>query len=318
MRHLIISERIKALECQGAALVIRREQAPLQTIPLRRLETMVFLHSVSLPSRLISTAGELGIALVYINSHQLHRSFAIIPPGSVLANLRLKQLFLNGNTQQRIHWVRRGLQIKLHYLHKQVWRCHIRRPDHRRLLTRVLGTIAKCRKELLDASDLDALRGLEGKAQQAWFGALRYLLPASLGFNSRQRQPPPDPVNALLSLTYTQIYLLAWEVCLLVGLDPAIGFFHECAANRQSLACDLMEPLRPVAELWVLQLFNQQVFRSRDFSVQTSLNRGNSCYLSPSALKRYQLLFEQQRNSWKRLLLKYCRVFRDQLNQWEP
>ena len=52
MRHLIISERIKALECQGAALVIRREQAPLQTIPLRRLETMVFLHSVSLPSRL--------------------------------------------------------------------------------------------------------------------------------------------------------------------------------------------------------------------------------------------------------------------------
>ncbi|WP_257266093.1 CRISPR-associated endonuclease Cas1 [Endozoicomonas sp. ONNA2] len=70
MRHLIISERIEALECQGAALVIRREQAPLQTIPLRWLETLVFLHSVSLPSRLISTAGELGIALIYINSQQ--------------------------------------------------------------------------------------------------------------------------------------------------------------------------------------------------------------------------------------------------------
>ncbi|MFK0571719.1 CRISPR-associated endonuclease Cas1 [Endozoicomonas sp.] len=289
-------------------------QAPLQTIPLRRVETLVFLHSVSLPSRLISTAGELGIALVYINSHQLRRSFAIVPPGSVLANLRLKQLCLCGDQQQRIHWVRRGLQIKLHYLYKQAWRCHVRRPDHRRPLTRALGTIARCRQELLDAGDLDSLRGLEGKAQQAWFGVFQYLTPVSLGFTGRQRQPPPDPVNALLSLTYTQLYLLAWEVCLMVGLDPALGFFHEFAANRQSLACDLMEPLRPMAEVWVMQLFNQQVFRSRDFSAKS----GKGCQLSASALKRYQTLFEQQRNMWKRLLLKYCRVYRDQLDQWEP
>lgn len=313
MRHLIISERVEALECQGAALVIRRAQAPMQTIPLRRVETLVFLHSVSLPSRLISTAGELGIALVYINSHQLRRSFVIIPPGSVLANLRLKQLYLCGDQQQRTHWVRQGLQIKLHYLYKQVWRCHGRRPDHRRVLTRALATIVRCRQELLDATELDSLRGLEGKAQQAWFAAFQYLIPASLGFTGRKRRPPPDPVNALLSLTYTQLYLLAWEVCLMVGLDPAMGLFHENVANRQSLACDLMEPLRPVVEVWVMQLFNQQQFRPRDFAMADE----SRCQLSASALKRYQLLFELQRQVWKRLLLKFCRVYREQLKQWE-
>ncbi|UYM15642.1 CRISPR-associated endonuclease Cas1 [Endozoicomonas euniceicola] len=301
MAHLIINERVKSLECQAQALLIRKEQQPPLTIPLRRLDTLVLLHSVSIPSRLISTAQEMGIALVYINTHRLSRSFTIAPPGSNLAQRKLRQLLLLNQTHQRTELVRYWINVKMNRMLKAVDGCMQRRPEFRKPLFDAHQQIMTCRQALNNQQTIDQLRGLEGRAQHSWFRAFRCLVPASLGFQKRQRRPAKDPVNALLSLTYTRVYLLVWEVILASGLDPSVGFYHKSTPSRQALACDVMEPVRPLAELFVMQRFNQRMLRAHDFVLS-----GQGCFLKPEALQRFQSEFEQESRSWKRLLRIYA------------
>jgi len=140
----------------------------------------------------------------------------------------------------------------------------------------------QCKKE--------RLRGLEGGGAAAYFGAYTTLFPPSLGFSKREKRPPTDPVNAILSLTYT---LLHWEVVReieVIGLDPTVGFYHDFDYGRESLACDLIEPLRPLADRWVWKLFRERYFTARDFSEG---EERPGCYLKKGGRKEFYLLYEQ-------------------------
>ena len=294
--------------CSGECLIIRSDKQRWN-IPLRRLEKIVFLHSVDLPSRLVSTCQAMGISLFYINSHQLNRSFAIVSPSSLSAIRQQAQLRLLNHTT-RVEWSRLLVQHKLKNLQVKLSQLTGKRPQHRRVLTKSLDTVSACQQGLPRAQALDSLRGLEGSAQKAWFSALAHLVPGSLGFSERNRRPPKDPVNAMLSLSYTLLYLQAWEATLSHGLNSAIGFFHE-PADRQSLACDLMEPLRIEVDLFVMGLFNSKQLQARDF-----YHTENACMLRPAARKRFQQLYEKQSKSWLRLLNRYALLMVKGLDRW--
>lgn len=115
--------------------------------------------------------------------------------------------------------------------------------------------------------DLDKLRGMEGAAAREYFKAFAYLIRnKSFTFNGRNRRPPRDPVNALLSFVYT---LLTNEVLLAIkaaGLDPYLGALHDIAYGRPSLACDLVEEYRAfMGDRLVLGLINRKVIGPADF-----------------------------------------------------
>ena len=294
--------------CSGECLILRSNQQHWN-IPLRRLEQIVFLHSVELPSRLVSTCQAMGISLFYINSHQLDRSFAIIPPASLSACRQQNQLRLVEHPA-RLEWSRILVQHKLTRLRSRLPALARKRPQKSRALTKASETISLCGQGLKQPSTLNELRGLEGRAQKAWFAAYATLVPGSLGFEGRNRRPPRDPINALLSLSYTLLYLQAWRAALSHGLNPALGFYHE-PGRRQSLACDLMEPLRIEADLFVMELFNSKAMQGRDF-----YQNDNGCLLRPGAKKRFQLLYETRSKSWQRLLDRYALVMGRALDKW--
>ncbi|MDD5205538.1 MAG: CRISPR-associated endonuclease Cas1 [Desulfobacterales bacterium] len=117
------------------------------------------------------------------------------------------------------------------------------------------------------AGDLDVLRGIEGAASRIYFDAFRFLVRnPSFNFDGRNRRPPLDPINALLSFVYT---LLTNEVlsCLKsAGLDPYLGSLHDVAYGRPSLACDLVEEYRCfLGDRLVLGLVNRKALDPVDF-----------------------------------------------------
>lgn len=308
-KRLVLSQKGLTLSCSGECLTVRHGDQHWH-IPLRRLEQIVFLRTIELPSRLISTCLAMGIGLFYINSHQLDRSFAIIPPTSLAAERQQSQLQLLAHPT-RLAWSRMLVQHKLIKLwsHSQV--LAEKRPQKKRALTKAGETINCCRNGLQQVNTLDAFRGLEGRAQKAWFAVYGKLVPASLGFAGRNRRPPKDPVNALLSLSYTLLYLQAWQAALSHGLNPALGFYHE-PGHRQSLACDLMEPLRIEADLFVMELFNKKQMQGRDF-----YQNDNGCFLRAEAKKRFQSLYESRSTSWQRLLNRYALIVGRALDNWK-
>ena len=129
--------------------------------------------------------------------------------------------------------------------------------------------VAAALKGARDASGLDSLRGCEGQGAAVYFGVfskmLRRLRP-ELGFDKRQRRPPRDPINALLSFLYAVLLNDVCSALLAVGLDPAVGFLHQSRPGRPSLGLDLMEEFRaPFADRAVLALVNREQVRESDF-----------------------------------------------------
>lgn len=124
----------------------------------------------------------------------------------------------------------------------------------------------------LRATDLDTLRGEEGEAGRAYWSAFTHLIRSpdpGMGFAGRNRRPPLDPMNALLSFLYALLAVDCRAACEAHGLDPQMGFLHRDRPGRMSLALDLMEELRaPLADRVALTLVNRRQITTRDFTRQ--------------------------------------------------
>jgi len=164
----------------------------------------------------------------------------------------------------------------------------------------------KCMQEDAQrAQSLDELLGIEGNAARVYFQNFAGMIKVdrepfadtdmnsefrSFDFKQRNRRPPRDPVNALLSLAYS---VLAKDVAIVshtVGFDPYLGFFHQPRFGRASLALDLMEPFRPlIADSAVLTAINTRMIASRDF-----IRAGSAVALRPAGRKVFFRAYEQR------------------------
>lgn len=160
----------------------------------------------------------------------------------------------------------------------------------------VLSQLDQLARKAESAENQAALLGLEGSAARVYFGAFSGMLKgaATLGgvfdLEGRNRRPPKDPINALLSFTYA---MLAKDMALAVaavGLDPLLGFYHQPRFGRPSLALDLMEEMRPlVADSTVVGAINNGVFAESDF-----VRAAGSVALKPAARRRLVLAYERR------------------------
>jgi CRISPR-associated protein Cas1 len=133
------------------------------------------------------------------------------------------------------------------------------------------------------------LVGLEGSASAAYFSGYTKLFPPSLEFTGRNRRPPRDPVNAILSLSYTMLHYETVREIEVIGLDPTIGFLHQFEYGRESLACDLVEIHRPMVDEFVWELFRERSLTDRDFSYE---KERPGCYLKKESRKRFYPWYE--------------------------
>lgn len=149
------------------------------------------------------------------------------------------------------------------------------------------------------ASDLESLLGIEGSAARLYFAAFSGMLksegaetdaPLNFDFTFRNRRPPLDPVNALLSFSYSLLTRDLTIVCYSIGFDPFIGFFHQPRFGRPALALDLLEEFRPlIADSAVLSAINTRMVTIDDF-----IRIGPAIALKPSGRKAFIQAYEQR------------------------
>ena len=157
----------------------------------------------------------------------------------------------------------------------------------------VLFELKQLARKASEAVSLESLLGVEGAAARTYFGAFSQMLCAKVGkfeLDGRNRRPPRDPVNALLSFAYsllTKDFALAIQIS---GLDPLLGFYHQPRFGRPALALDLMEEFRPlVADSTVIGAINTGVIGADDFVYALG-----ACSLSPAGRKRFLLAYERR------------------------
>ncbi len=153
-----------------------------------------------------------------------------------------------------------------------------------------LAELTRMARLVQEAPSRDRLLGLEGIGARAYFAHFPDLLRDAMGFelSGRERRPPPDPVNALLSFLYGLLVKDAVHALVAVGLDPYRGLYHRLRYGRPSLALDLVEEFRPlVADSTVLALVNNRVVTRSDF-----IQRGRACALTQTGRRQVIRAYE--------------------------
>ena len=170
--------------------------------------------------------------------------------------------------------------------------------NHREPPPLALAEMKKMADRAEVAASLESLLGIEGNGARVYFGEFAGMLKGDDGeqvagfarfdFDGRNRRPPRDPVNALLSLAYSVLAKDFTVACYSVGFDPMIGFYHQPRFGRPALALDLMEPFRAlVADSAVLSAVNTRMVTERDF-----VRAAGSVALTPGGRKGFFRAYE--------------------------
>ncbi len=257
MATLFIDRKDALLDAEAGGLVLRGADGTLMRAPLALLERVVLRGPARIATAAIAALHEQGAGLLVLSGRRSAPAGMLLGQPAADVTLRLGQARLALDPAACAAIARRVVRAKLLAQARLLRAAQTQRPDKRYplqgALAGIAGPVARLRSD--EALDLPSLLGLEGAAAAAYFPGLAALFPPALGFTERNRRPPRDPVNAALSLAYTRGTFEAAREAWVAGLDPMIGFLHAPAPGRESLACDLVEPLRPTLDRLVWRLF---------------------------------------------------------------
>lgn len=293
---LYVTTPMAYLSLDGETIVIQNEDECLGRVPLINLENIVSFGYRGASPRLMGACAERGIGLCFLTQHGRFLARVSGPvSGNVL--LRTAQYRMAGSEADALPVAKMFLTGKVfsgRWSLERTLRDHGLRVD----ADRIGDAIAQMKQALSDipnAHSIGELMGIEGVAAKAYFSAFDQMIlknQAYFRFDGRNRRPPLDPVNALLSFTYSILGNEIAGALEAVGLDPAVGFLHALRPGRASLALDLLEELRaPLADRFVLSLINLGTITDRDFARKEN----GAFYLTDDARKRFLAAWQKRK-----------------------
>jgi CRISP-associated protein Cas1 len=290
MATLYLLEQGTSLYRDYQRLIVHIPERERLEIPIREIERILIFGRIQLSTPVVNMCLEQKIGVFYLNrsgQYQGHLWSADNLPNELIQFDRHKQPEFQLNICREIV---RGKLLNSKRL--------LQRLNRKRKSTQVGKAIAGINLDLAAvarATNLDSLRGHEGSSAVRYFGALNQLIVnPNFSFNGRNRQPPTDPVNSLLSFGYTLLFNNVLSLILAEGLSPYFGNFHYGEDKKPYLAFDLMEEFRsPIVDGLVLRLLNKPVFKVADFDTVASTG---GVYLNQSARKVFLRYFESRLN----------------------
>lgn len=294
LNTLYVSTQGSYLRKEGDTVVVEVEKEIRLRLPLLNLGGIVCFGNVLCSPFLLGACAEAGVAVSFLTENG--RFLANVtgePSGNVLlrreqyrraddlaASLAIGRSILAGKIANTRHLLRRAARENA---------------SDEAAVSAAADRLGFCLRALADARDLDHLRGIEGEAAQHYFGVFAELVVQqkdTFAFNGRNRHPPEDNVNALLSFLYTLLMRDVAGALNAHGLDPAVGFFHRDRPGRASLALDLMEEFRAsFADRLALALINRQQIKGTHFERQ----EGGAVLLNEAGRKEVLTAYQKRK-----------------------
>lgn len=285
MGTLYVTEQGAVIGRTGERLVIRKGQTVLKELPVVQVDQIVILGNATLTTPTVPFLLDKGIDVAYLSSRGTYRG-RLQPQWTRDATLREAQYRRAGEEAFCLTTAR---QIVAGKIHNMTLFCRRQRRFERADQAR-LARIDGLLPQVATASSRAQVLGYEGTASALYFRLLRLFLPTEFGFRQRQAHPPPDPVNALLSLGYTLLYNHLYAAINVVGLDPYQGFFHQRQRGHAALASDLVEEWRAIiVDSVVLTVLNRREIQAADFQTTPRGLR-----LSKDALGRFVRRYDER------------------------
>ncbi|VGO22955.1 type I-C CRISPR-associated endonuclease Cas1c [Pontiella sulfatireligans] len=268
LNTLYVTTQNAYLHKEGQSVVVNVEKETRLRIPVHTLDGIVCFGAVSMSPFLMHHCAESNVAVSFLSQYG---KFLARIQGPVSGNvlLRREQYRVADQPESASKIASNMLVGKLANARAVLRRAQRDHGENHELAT-AESRLTQYLRRLENSMPMDELRGNEGEAAASYFAAFPQLVTAkeeAFAFTGRNRRPPTDPVNALLSFTYTLLVHDCRSALEGVGLDPCVGFLHADRPGRPSLALDLMEEFRAVmADRLVLSLINRRQIQPKDFN----------------------------------------------------
>ncbi|MGN0007901.1 MAG: type I-C CRISPR-associated endonuclease Cas1c [Alistipes sp.] len=254
----------------GLNIVVSVQHQEVFRIPSINIEGIVTFGYMGASPELMKFCSDSGISLTFLSPHG---RFVSRVQGAAHGNvlLRKAQYSLSDDEEWSLHVAKLMIAAKIQN-YRNILRRYIRDYGECQEVEDAVKMLDTNKRYALCAEDKTKLIGFEGIASNAYFEVLPKLIlnqKESFPFNGRNRRPPKDAVNAMLSLAYTLIANDMTAAIETVGLDPYVGFLHALRPGRTSLALDMMEEFRAyLGDRFVLSLINKRQIMPKDFFYQ--------------------------------------------------
>lgn len=300
---LILDRKNTSLEAASGRLTVRIAQQRPVSIALAPLERIIIATPVEMGSQLLNHLVSHDVAVVFLPGHYKHSACWVLPVNHGDHQRRLRQYQICNDSAQQLAIAKTIVRHKIIGQKRNLLRWQTRFPAARHALTQSINRVNNSLQQIAACQQHDSLMGLEGTCAQAYFQAIAAMLADGYGFNGRNRRPPKDPINALLSLSYTMAQTEAESAITAYGLDTGLGFLHAPAYGRASLGCDLVELVRPMLDAWVIELFTSRTLTIEHFQYQDQ-----ACRLGKAGRQHYFMHWASQRQRIKKLFHRFVRA----------
>lgn len=274
-------------------LQVKFDKKTILDVPLIKIKGLVIMGRASISPVAISELLQNKISLSFLTTYGKYIG-CLEPDMGKNIYLRNAQWKAAGESPQAIHLTKAFVRGKLknyRYSLLKSQRTHSE-IDLKNNLNQLQNTI----KSLEKASTIDSIRGYEGAGSAAYLGCFEHLIRnEKFSFKIRNRRPPLDPVNSLLSLGYSLLTHDIQSAINIVGFDPYLGYLHTQRYGRPSLALDLMEEFRPlIVDAVVLKAINCRILTPEDFITEPV---SNAVSLTKEALHKFLRLYQEKKLS---------------------
>jgi len=263
MSTLYLTEQGAKLRKEGRRLVVEKEGEKLLDVPVFKIDSVLIFGNVQISTQALRLFLENGVETAFLNlSGQLKGKLSPLKAKNVY--LRMGQYRLAQDEDFKVGLARKIVSNKIKNC-VSILRKHKYNHPHPQL-DRSIGKLKKYQATLDRKTKANTILGVEGCSAVEYFTALSIVFRKGLQFSGRNRRPPHDPVNALLSYCYVLVGNRIFSLLEAVGFDPYIGFLHQIDYGRPSLALDILEEFRgPIVDRLVITLANKGILKNEDF-----------------------------------------------------
>jgi CRISPR-associated protein Cas1 len=291
--------------CKDEVLVVKDKDRVIEEVRMRDVSHVALFGNIQISTQAIQSLCEQEVPVTYFS---MGGWFYGITRGHGMKNvfLRMEQFRLARDETTCLSLARQFVHGKIRNHRTLLMRNHLEPPEA------IIGKLKRASEDALAAASIEELLGIEGAAASQYFQQFSGMvkveddlpgletqrkdhgqLAFNFNFSNRNRRPPTDPVNAMLSLAYSMLAKDCTLAALAVGFDPYLGFYHQPRFGRPALGLDLMEEFRPlIAESTVLSCINNRVVTEKDF-----VRAGQAVNLSAPGRKRFFQTYEQRMSS---------------------
>lgn len=254
-----------------------------RSIPIEEVERIHFFGETDLNSKLLNYISQYGVILNFYNYYGFYTGSFYPRKKNVSGLLVVKQSACYLNKEKRLYMAKSFIDSAAHHILRNL-------RNYKEKTEAFVEAIEQERENIYKAKEIDELMGAEGRMRRTYYNAFNSILNRDFGFEKREKRPPTDPLNALISFGNSLMYTAVLGEIYQTQLDPTISYLHEPSSRRFSLTLDISEIFKPmIIDTLIFYMINNRMINEEDFDMTDDV-----CFLNESGRKKFIKEYEKK------------------------